>query len=153
MRAGSSYPKAIAAAACTFVSGVAWAQDGAVRLAPSTAYASAPAMTGADMANVASAVHRQVKPCADRQIIPHPDASAIVAVVRVRLKRDGSLDGPVEILRNEGVTAASQPYVERVNGAVRAIFEQCTPFRGLPDAFYDIRSGWRTLTFRYRLAN
>lgn len=109
--------------------------------------------TGQDQANFISAVIRQVQPCADRQRIPAPEAQSIKAIVQLRLRPDGSLDGPLRILRHEGVTDANERYVTRVDDAVQAIFRGCTPFRGLPPALYEVKNGWKTLNFRYQLSN
>ena len=109
-------------------------------------------MTGPALANITSAIVRQVKPCADRQVIPAPEASQILAIVQLRLNPDGSLAG-MRILRHEGVTDANERYVSRVDDAVEAIFAGCTPIRGLPPELYDVPRGWRSITFRYRLTN
>lgn len=108
--------------------------------------------TGAEQANFLSAVKRQVQPCADRQTIPSAEAESIVAIVQLRLKRDGSLDS-VRILRHEGVNGANQRYVTRVDDAVEAVFKGCTPLRGLPADLYDVKGGWKSLTFRYQLSS
>lgn len=109
-------------------------------------------MTGPALANITSAILRQVQPCADRQVIPAPEASQIIAIVQLRLNPDGSFAG-LRILRHEGTTDANQRYVARVDDAVEAIFAGCTPIRGLPPELYDVPRGWRSITFRYRLTN
>jgi outer membrane biosynthesis protein TonB len=110
-------------------------------------------MTGEARANIGSAIARQVKPCADRQVIPADEATSIRVTVQLRLKRDGSLAGPIRIAGHEGVTEANKRYVARVDDAVEAIFAQCSPLRGLPQELYDVPGGWSVFTLRYRLTN
>lgn len=107
-------------------------------------------MTGPAQANILSAIKRQVQPCADRQVIPAPEARQIYAMVQLTLNRDGSL-ASVRIVGHEGVTDENQRYVARVDDAVEAIFAGCTPIRGLPPELYDVPRGWRSLKFRYRM--
>lgn len=109
-----------------------------------------PGMSGPAIAAMVATIRRRVQPCADRQIIPAPEASGILAVVRLTLNRDGSL-ASFRILRHEGITDANRAYVPRVNKAVEGIFTGCTPILGLPPEFYDVPGGWRAMTFRYRL--
>jgi outer membrane biosynthesis protein TonB len=108
--------------------------------------------TGAEQANFLSAVKRQVQPCADRQNIPSAEAESIVAIVQLRLKPNGALES-VRILRHEGVNDGNQRYVTRVDDAVEAVFKGCTPLRGLPADLYDVKGGWKSLTFRYQLSS
>lgn len=107
-------------------------------------------MTGAAQANILTAIKRQVQPCADRQVIPAPEARQIYAMVQLTLNRDGSL-ASVRIVGHEGVTDDNRRYVARVDDAVEAIFAGCTPIRGLPPELYDVPRGWRSLKFRYRM--
>jgi hypothetical protein len=112
--------------------------------------ASSGPMTPMAMATIASEVRRQLQPCADRQVIPAPEASQIVAIVQLDLNRDGSL-AKLRILGHKGVTESNQRYVPRVDEAVEAIFTGCTPIQGLPPELYDVPRGWRTMKFQYRL--
>lgn len=107
-------------------------------------------MTGPAQQNILSAIKRQVQPCADRQVIPAPEARQIYAMVQLTLKRDGSLES-VRIVGHEGVNEGNARYVPRVDDAVEAIFAGCTPIRGLPPELYDVPRGWRSLKFRYRM--
>jgi len=108
--------------------------------------------TGEARMAIFTAVRKQVQPCADRQVIPAPEAAQITAVVQLNLQRDGSLAN-FRIVGHNGITEANQRYVPRVDAAVEAIFTGCTPFRGLPPELYDVPGGWRTLKFNYRLKN
>lgn len=107
-------------------------------------------MTGAAMATITATVIKQIQPCADRQIVPAPEASEILTMVQLNLNRDGSLAG-VRILSHQGLTGANQRWVPRVDDAIEAIFTGCTPILGLPLELYDVPGGWRSLQFRYRL--
>ena len=109
-------------------------------------------MTGDAQQNILSAIKRQVQPCADRQVIPAPEARQILAMVQLKLKPDGSLQS-VQIVGHEGVNDSNQRYVARVDDAVEAIFAGCTPIRGLPPELYDVPRGWRSMKFRYRLTS
>jgi hypothetical protein len=103
------------------------------------------------VANIGSAIQRQVQPCADRQVNPGPGADQIRVVVNLRINRDGSLAGPPRIVGHTGVDDSNQRYVTRVDDAVRAIFAGCSPLRGLPAELYDVPNGWKSFTLRYRL--
>lgn len=103
------------------------------------------------VADISSAIQRQVQPCANRQVNPGPGADQIRVVVNLRINRDGSLAGPPRIVDHVGVTDENRRYVTRVDDAVRAIFAQCAPLRGLPPELYDVQGGWKSFTLRYRL--
>ncbi|MCW3846232.1 hypothetical protein OF829_03205 [Sphingomonas sp. LB-2] len=145
---------AIAIAAILPVSGPSLAQTSSSRDGPAPrpqmAMASIGPMTPAALMTIVSSVSSQLQPCADRQIVPAPEAGEIIAVVQLNLNRDGSL-ASFRILDHNGVTEANQRYVPQVDAAVEAIFTGCTPLRGLPPELYDVPRGWRSLKFRYRL--
>lgn len=103
------------------------------------------------VADISSAIQRQVQPCANRQVNPGPGADQIRVVVNLRINRDGSLAGSPRIVDHVGVTDENRRYVTRVDDAVRAIFAQCAPLRGLPPDLYDVQGGWKNFTLRYRL--
>lgn len=109
-------------------------------------------MTGEAQQNILSAIRRAVQPCADRQVIPAPEARQILAMVQLKLRPDGSLQS-VQIVGHEGVNDSNERYVARVDDAVEAIFAGCTPIRGLPPELYDVPRGWRSMKFRYRLTS
>lgn len=108
-------------------------------------------MTGEAAANIRSAIQRQIQPCADRQVSPGPGAERILAKVRLRINRDGSLARPPEIIDHSGVDDTNRLYVRRVDDAVKAIFAGCAPLRGLPDELYDVPGGWSVFVTNYRL--
>jgi outer membrane biosynthesis protein TonB len=103
------------------------------------------------VADISSAIQRQVQPCANRQVNPGPGADQIRVVVNLRINRDGSLAAPPRIVDHVGVTDENRRYVTRVDDAVRAIFAGCAPLRGLPPELYEVQGGWKSFTLRYRL--
>jgi hypothetical protein len=101
--------------------------------------------------NIASAINRQIQPCADRQVNPGPGANRIVVTIQLHLNRDGSLvDRPVVV--GEPVSDASNArYVARVKDLAIAAFVGCAPLRGLPVELWDVPRGWRNFKMRYKL--
>lgn len=107
-------------------------------------------MTGAAAADIASAITRQVQPCADRQVNPGPGANQIVVTIRLQLDRNGALRARPEIV---GVRSdeANDRYVERVKDLAIAAFVGCSPLRGLPPELYDVPRGWQNFRMNYKL--
>ena len=103
-------------------------------------------------ANIASAIQRQVQPCANRQVIPGPGASRIVAIVRLQLNRDGTLAARPSISADHrGVDDDNRIYIDAVDRAAVSTFTQCAPLRGLPAELYDVPRGWKTFTMTYHM--
>jgi outer membrane biosynthesis protein TonB len=98
----------------------------------------------AEAASVNSAIARQLKPhwSAPQGV----DAELLVTIVRFRLNRDGSLSGSPSCASQSGVTASNEAqkalHCER---AIRAV-QLASPFRGLPDQFYD---KWKLINSRF----
>ena len=107
-------------------------------------------MTGPALANIITAIQRQVQPCANRQMVPAQEATQILTTVQLKLNRDGSFAG-LTIVAREGVTDENRRYVARVDDAIESIFAGCTPIRNLPPELYDVPRGWRQIKFKYRL--
>ncbi|UZK68331.1 cell envelope biogenesis protein TolA [Sphingomonas sp. S1-29] len=104
------------------------------------------------LANIGSAIRRQVQPCADRQVTPGPGAERIRVTIRLQLAEDGSLRSrPTVVGQPQGVDDGNRRYVDRVNDLAIATFVGCSPLRGLPAELYDAPGGWRTFTLRYNL--
>ena len=120
---------------------------------PASRSASPPAaaMSAAAMADIGSAIARQVQPCADRQVIPHPSAVRIATVMNLRLNRDGSLAAPPRVVRQSGLDDDNRRYAQRVADIAVAAFTGCAPLRGLPAELYDVPRGWSNFTMNYRL--
>ena len=109
------------------------------------------AMSPQPAARLATAIARQIQPCADRQKKPGPGAERIRVVVHVRLNRDGSLNGDPEVTSYDGVAADNGRYLDRIKGNAIATFKDCAPIRDLPPELYDAPHSWRDLKMRYML--
>ena len=103
-------------------------------------------------ADIASAIQRQVQPCADRQSVSGPGVSRIVVQIRLQLNRDGSLAArPAIVGQPRGTDDDNRIYVDAVNRAAIAAFSGCAPLRGLPLDLYDVPRGWKTFSMLYHL--
>jgi outer membrane biosynthesis protein TonB len=119
---------------------------------PSKSTAAPAAKIGAQqLANIASAILRQVQPCANRQVTPGPGAERIRVTMNLRLNRDGSLAGEPRVMGHSGVDGENERYVDRVDALAIATFKGCSPLRGLPTELYDVPGGWSNFTLRYKL--
>ena len=102
-------------------------------------------------ANIASAIQRQIKPCADRNVSPGPGAGRIRVEINLRINRDGSLAARPTVRGHTGVDDDNRRYVDRVDDLAVAAFTGCAPLRGLPPELYDVPGGWSNFTLRYKL--
>lgn len=121
---------------------------------PSKSTSNAPpaAKIGAQaLADIGSAIQRQVQPCANRQVNPGPGAERIRVTINLRINRDGSLATQPRVVGRDGVDEGNRRYVDRVDDLAIATFVGCSPLRGLPDALYDVQNGWKNFTLRYKL--
>ncbi len=119
---------------------------------PSKSEAAPAAKMGAQqLANIASAIQRQVQPCANRQVTPGPGAEKIRVAINLHINRDGSLASEPRVVGHTGVDGENDRYVDRVDALAIATFKGCSPLRGLPQELYDIPNGWRNITLRYKL--
>jgi outer membrane biosynthesis protein TonB len=111
-----------------------------------------PGKVGAQAAaNIASAIQRQIQPCANRQVTPGPGAERIRVAINLRINRDGSLAGRPTVRGHTGVDDQNERYVARVDDLAIAAFVGCAPLTGLPPELYDVPGGWRNFTLRYKL--
>jgi hypothetical protein len=104
-----------------------------------------------EAANIASAIIRQVQPCANRQVTPGPGAERIRVDLNLRINRDGSLAARPVVRGHQGVDEGNQRYVARVDDLAIATFVGCAPLKGLPPELYDVPGGWSNFTLRYKL--
>jgi hypothetical protein len=111
----------------------------------------AAAMSARAMADIGSAIARQVQPCADRQVYPGPGAERIVTPISLRLNRDGSLAGRPRVGQQRGLDDENSRYAQRVADLAVNAFVSCAPLRGLPQELYDVPRGWSNFTLNYRL--
>lgn len=104
------------------------------------------------MADIQSAIARQIQPCADRQVIPGPGANQISVKLNLRLNRDGSLSTlPKMVGSPSGVDEDNGRYVQRVVDLGVAAFKGCSPLR-LPDEYYQTAAGgWSNINFTWQL--
>ncbi len=108
-------------------------------------------MTSQAAASIAQAIVRQVQPCADRQVHPGPGAERIVTSLRLRLNRDGSLQGRPVVAGQRGMDDENSRYAQRVADLAVNAFVSCAPLRGLPAELYAVPRGWSNFTMNYRL--
>jgi hypothetical protein len=111
----------------------------------------AAAMSSRAAADIASAIARQVQPCADRQINPGPGAERIVTPIILSLNRDGSLKTRPRVGQQRGLDDENSRYARRVADLAVNTFVSCAPLRGLPQELYDVPRGWANFTMNYRL--
>jgi outer membrane biosynthesis protein TonB len=111
----------------------------------------AAAMNARAAADIASAIARQVQPCADRQINPGPGAERIVTPIILSLNRDGSLKTRPRVGQQRGLDDENGRYARRVADLAINAFVSCAPLRGLPQELYDVPRGWANFTMNYRL--
>ncbi|KTT97559.1 hypothetical protein [Sphingomonas sanguinis] len=119
---------------------------------PSKSQAAPAARMGAKQtADIASAIYRQVLPCANRQVTPGPGAERIRVSINLHLNKDGSLAAAPRVVGHSGVDGENERYVDRVDDLAIATFKGCSPLRGLPAELYDVPGGWSNFTLRYKL--
>lgn len=118
---------------------------------PAAQAAPAASMTAQAAASIAQAIIRQVQPCADRQVYPGPGAERIVTSLRLRLNRDGTLQGRPVVAGQRGLDDENSRYAQRVADLAVNAFVSCAPLRGLPDELYAVPRGWSNFTMNYRL--
>ncbi|CAM3386876.1 hypothetical protein SPZE110945_18680 [Sphingomonas zeae] len=108
-------------------------------------------MGAAEASNIASAIKRQVQPCANRQVNPGPGAERIRVKINLHINPDGSLAAEPRVTGHTGVDGDNERYVDRVDALAIATFKGCSPLRGLPKELYDVPNGWRNFTLIYKL--
>ena len=92
-----------------------------------------------------------------RQLKPHwrppsgADADQLVTLLEVRLDRSGAVIGTPEVIDQLGVTASNRPQAKlHAERAIQAV-KLASPFRNLPDEFYEQWKWLRPLRFDARL--
>ncbi|HMG45995.1 MAG TPA: cell envelope biogenesis protein TolA [Allosphingosinicella sp.] len=108
-------------------------------------------MSAQAAADIASAISRQVQPCADRQVYPGPGSERIATPIMLSLNRDGSLKGRPRVGAQRGIDDENRRYAQRVADLAVNAFVSCAPLRGLPQELYDVPRGWSNFTMNYRL--
>jgi hypothetical protein len=108
-------------------------------------------MSAQAAASIASAIARQVQPCADQQVNPGPGAERIRTTINLRLNRDGSLAARPRVTGQTGIDDENRRYAARVADLAIASFVGCAPLRGLPQELYDVPRGWANFSMNYSL--
>lgn len=103
------------------------------------------------MADIRSAIQRQIQPCADRQTRPGLGSERIIVTIRLRMNKDGSLVGNPTIVGHSGVDDENSRYRDRVDEIAIVTFKGCSPLRGLPEELYAVQNGWSDFKMRYHL--
>jgi hypothetical protein len=103
------------------------------------------AVSSRDMASLAQAIIRQIKPC---YVVPAGgvDIDEILTVFRVRLNRNGSVRG-VDLIEQDGVNSANRDYARQVAEAARRAMLRCAPLK-LPADLYE--GGWDDMDIGFR---
>lgn len=102
-------------------------------------------------ADIASAIQRQVRPCAERHSVSGTGVSRISVNIRLKLNRDGTLSSQPTIEARGGIDDDNRIYVDAVDRAAIASFRECAPLHDLPPEFYDGPRGWKNFIMRYKL--
>ncbi len=132
----------------SLVAGLRDAPGAPVRtLSPATTNAPSAPIGAAQLAGLASAIRRQVQPCADRIVSPGPGAERITTKLNLQMRPDGSFAAPPRVV-SQTTDADNARYGARVGELARAAFVQCAPFE-LPAAQYE--GGWKNINLNYKL--
>ncbi|QNL17919.1 cell envelope integrity protein TolA [Hyphobacterium sp. CCMP332] len=75
-----------------------------------------------------------------------PDPERLIVMVRVRLNRDGSLDGPPEALNRQAIDVSGDRYWRVARERALAAVIDCAPYR-LPAEYFSI---WRRIDVTFR---
>lgn len=103
------------------------------------------AVSSRDMASLAQAIIRQIKPC---YVVPSGgvDIDEIVTVFRLQLHRNGSVRA-VNLQDQEGVNPSNRDYARQVAEAARRAILRCAPL-DLPGELYE--GGWDDMDIGFR---
>ena len=119
--------------------------------APPSHAAPGKAISARALADIGSAIQRQVQPCADQQPKLGPGAERIRVAINLKLNRNGSLAAPPRVVNHDGVDGENRRYLDRVDDLAIATFTACSPLKGLPADLYDVPNGWSSFTLRFTL--
>lgn len=100
------------------------------------------------IAGLASAIQRQVQPCANRIPNPGPGANQIRSRIRLQMRADGSLAAKPQLRGQTGVDGENERYAQRVSELAIAALIQCAPYE-LPSELYE--GGWKDIIINYKL--
>ncbi len=94
---------------------------------------------------LADSIRSQAQRCW-RSSVDAPDPERLIVVVRVRLNRDGTLDGDPDILNRQAIDISGDRYWRVARDRARAAIIECAPYR-LPAEHYSI---WRRIDVTFR---
>lgn len=121
---------------------------------PAPARAQRPAaatFSAAAKADVASAIARQIRPCALRQRALGEGANRIRVKLSIRLTRSGQLRGAPTIIDTSGVDEDNRQFKDLVEDQAIASYRECAPLR-LPAELYDTPTGgWANIVMNYKV--
>lgn len=106
------------------------------------------AVSTQSVAGLASAIQRQVQPCANKIPNPGPGANQIRSRIRLQMRPDGTFAAKPELRGQTGVDGENQRYAQRVSELAIAALIQCAPYE-LPADLYD--GGWKDIIINYKL--
>lgn len=106
------------------------------------------AVTAQSVAGLASAIQRQVQPCANKIPNPGPGANQIRSKIRLQMRADGTLAARPQLRGQTGVDGENERYAQRVSELAIAALIQCAPYE-LPAELYE--GGWKDIIINYKL--
>ncbi|MGN5373500.1 cell envelope biogenesis protein TolA [Sphingomonas hankookensis] len=106
------------------------------------------AVSTQSVAGLASAIQRQVQPCANKIPNPGPGANQIRSKVRLQMRADGTFAARPALRGQTGVDDENRRYAQRVSELAIAALIQCAPYE-LPADLYE--GGWKDIIINYKL--
>ena len=106
------------------------------------------AVSAQSVAGLASAIQRQVQPCANKIPNPGPGANQIRSRIRLQMRPDGTFAAKPELRGQTGIDDENRRYAQRVSELAIAALTQCAPYE-LPADLYD--GGWKDIIINYKL--
>ncbi|WP_420434238.1 hypothetical protein [Hyphobacterium sp.] len=94
---------------------------------------------------LADSIRSQAQRCF-RSSVDAPNPERLIVVVRVRLNRDGSLDGRPDVLNRQAIDASTNQYWRVARDRALSAIIDCSPYR-LPAEHYSI---WRRIDVTFR---
>ena len=106
------------------------------------------AVSSQSVAGLASAIQRQVQPCANKIPNPGPGANQIRSRIRLQMRSDGTFAARPELRGQTGIDDENRRYAQRVSELAIAALTQCAPYE-LPADLYE--GGWKDIIINYKL--
>ncbi|KQM85000.1 cell envelope biogenesis protein TolA [Sphingomonas sp. Leaf23] len=106
------------------------------------------AVSAQSVAGLASAIQRQVQPCANKIPDPGPGANQIRSRIRLQMRSDGTFAAKPELRGQTGIDDENRRYAQRVSELAIAALTQCAPYE-LPADLYE--GGWKDIIINYKL--